>query len=196
MPIPLGYAGVSLYYQLTGYVRPAVVTFGVETGDKSAAAISDDVVQSFSAVNSLKSRMDTNVNMNRVRVAVGTVTGEDIISDLAYNVPGDFAGYAQPPNVAVLVHKQSNRGGRRGRGRMFLPWSVGQGHILESGVIEEPNRTNIQNSVTVFFQKLVTEEIPMVLLHQEGKTAAGLPDLVTGLRLDSRIATQRRRLGR
>lgn len=196
MPIPMGYAGISLYYQLGGYIRPAVVTFGVQTGDKGADEISADVVQSFSSAGSLKSRLDTNVIMNRVRVAVGTSTGEDIVSDLGYNVPGDLAGYAQPPNVAILVHKQSNRGGRRGRGRLFLPWSISQGHVLESGQIEEPHWTNLKNACTAFFTKLQTEEIPMVLLHQEGKTTAGAPDLVTGLRVDARIATQRRRLGR
>jgi hypothetical protein len=96
----------------------------------------------------------------------------------------------------MLVHKGTARGGRRGRGRLFIPWCLNNSDIGEDGLIGTTSMSSRQSAMNVFLAKLATESVPMVLLHDQGLTAPGSPDAVTYLNVDKLISTQRRRLGR
>lgn len=99
------------------------------------------------------------------------------------------------PNVAVLCKKTTALGGRRNRGRFYLPWIVASTTINETGVVASSEVTSLQTKATLFKTDMAGAGAtsPMVILHQSGSTT---PALVTALTIDARVATQRRRTGR
>jgi hypothetical protein len=94
------------------------------------------------------------------------------------------------------VRKNTARGGRRGRGRIYLPWFIAEDGVDEVGLITPGTIGAIQAAMDVWRTKLVDFDLPMYVLHNSGISATGTPDQVTSLRVQGMIATQRRRLGR
>jgi hypothetical protein len=196
MPTPPGFADVSIKFQQTGLTRAAYITFGVDTSDPDPATTASNVINAINGAGSLKTIIDTTVTISGVRVSLGT----DGAADLALEVPTTIAGTNNltglPPNCAVLVHKGTARGGRRGRGRLFIPWCVTNSAVAETGIVNSTQLGTIQTAMTAFLAALTTFSVPMVLLHNPGLTIAPAPDPVTSLTAVSLISTQRRRLGR
>jgi hypothetical protein len=202
MTTPSGYGQVSMQLTLTGFQRSAYVTFGIDPADTDPLAIAGAINTAASAANSFTSQMDGSVTLTKIRVSLGTDGGEDLVGELAGTTVGGRIRTSLPPNCALLVHKTSARGGRRGRGRMYLPWFVDETECDEAGVILPASVTQYQTSMNTFRGALSTGGNPMVLLHQPSEpgtvhpTTPGPPNVVTGLVVDRIIATQRRRLGR
>jgi len=196
MPTPFEYADVSVYVQSSGTTRPAVLTFGVDGGSKTASAIHADIAASLAIATGIKTRLSNGCSFNRVRVALGVMDGEDIVHDAPISVAGTLGTAVLPSNCACLVHKRTARGGRRGRGRLFLPWVLPEGLVAENGIITGSEQVLIQTAVSAWHADLSTRGVPMVLLHQAGASSEGPPDAVTSLSVDGMVSTQRRRLGR
>jgi hypothetical protein len=141
--------------------------------------------------------MDSSVVMGAVRVSLGTDGTGDLVYVLTTTVNGGASiTNALPPNCAVLIHKSTARGGRRGRGRMYLPWTVLEANVDEVGVLTSTVITSHNAAVSSWQAALSSGGNPLVLLHAPGKTATPAPDPVTSMSCDRLIATQRRRLGR
>lgn len=192
-----GFADVSIQLNQTGLSRPAFLTFGVQPTGTDVAAMVGSVSQAFGATGSLKTVLDTTVTMTGIRVSYGTIGGEDIVSQGGFATNGTgSAGATIPPNCAVLARKTTARGGRRGRGRMYLPWVILATDVSETGTILAAKVTALNTMCGLFLAALTTNGVPMYLLHGPGKTNTGNPDQVTSLTVDPLIATQRRRLGR
>jgi hypothetical protein len=196
MPTPPGFADISMQLTLASFPRPAYVTFGADPTTTDPSSIATSVAAAFASPGSLFTRMDSSVILTGVRVALGTDGGEDLIGFTASNVACTAAGSGPPPNVAILVHKRTARGGRRGRGRMFLPWFGSEGDHDETGSINSTALGQYQTAVDAFKSNLLSLVGPMVVLHGPGETTPGPPDLVTALEVDRLVSTQRRRLGR
>ncbi len=102
-----------------------------------------------------------------------------------------------PQNSALLVRKITNRGGRRGRGRMFFPYLLAEGNVNEVGDFATVPRNTLQAVLDQVLTDLQAIGAGPVLLHEStGVTAPGSPDPIVSLVVDGRIATQRRRLRR
>lgn len=191
MIIPNGFVGVIVPLHNAALSRTAAITYGVEdiAGTVNPQTIADDIqaVMDGDFVN----RLDNAVTMGPVQVYVGGVGGTTP-GTAAGSFPGQLSINSPPPNVAVLVHKNSTLGGRKGRGRLFIPWYVDKGSIDEAGGIDGTQRTNINNSLDNMLTALDAADYPMRLLHND----ATVPSAVTSLTVDSRVATQRNRLGR
>lgn len=196
MPTASGYADVSVGYTQTGLSRMAYITFGINPVDTNPALVNASVLTAITTAGSLNSIMDATATLSRIRVSLGTDGAEDLVSDASFTTVGGRTLAANPPNVAVLVHKRSARGGRRGRGRLFLPWAISGSNVSEAGIVTPAEVTVIQTAMGVFLGALNTQTVPMVLLHNPGLTTMGAPDPVTSLSVDRLISTQRRRLGR
>jgi hypothetical protein len=81
-------------------------------------------------------------------------------------------------------------GGRRARGRMFLPpFGLHEGNVSPNGMLEDDFVADTQAILALWFA-----DIDMVLLHDSATPGAPEPYPLTNLVLDNRIATQRRRL--
>jgi len=200
MTTPPGYADVSVQVRHTLMARPAFFTFGVDPSTADAADVASRIGLSLNASGSLVSRFDNNTTVGPVTVRMGQDGGEALVYVSTVTYTGGSGGSSVPPNVAVLVHKRTTRGGRRGRGRMFLPWWAQIADVDEKGTIAAATQTFMQTCLNTFLTDLNTRAVPMVVLHEPGKPPPapqpGLPDLVTALYLDPTVATQRRRLGR
>jgi hypothetical protein len=197
MPTPPGFASVSIELTQTNVTRPAYITFGIDPSATDGYAIAETIRVNFEGTASLKYMFDTSVTMTAIRVSLGTDGSADIVTEVPYNVvcSGSAAGTSVPPNCAVLVHKATALGGRRGRGRWYMPWAVGEGNVDEGGIISGGTLTSLQNNCDNFLSSMASL-VPIVVLHEPGKTVIPPPSVVTKLTVDKLIATQRRRLGR
>lgn len=115
------------------------------------------------------------------------------ISGPTYVTPGSGGLYASsssvPPNVAVLVRKVTALGGRRGRGRMYVP-GIPEGSVSAGGLIGSSVIGDWQSALDSFLSALVADNTPPVLLHSD----ATAPTEITDFAVQAFVATQRRRL--
>jgi len=196
MPTAVGYASCSYELRQTGLTRPAYVTFGVDPSGGDALAVADAVFGAWSAAGSFRSIMDSTVTLTATRASLGTDGSGDLVGVNTTTSVGTASGAMVPPNVAVLIHKVTARGGRRGRGRMYIPWCTTAASVDETGVITPAVVSTITAAMLAWRLALSSAAVPLVLLHAPGQTALPPPDPVTGLTVDRIVATQRRRLGR
>jgi hypothetical protein len=197
VPTHTGYSAVTLYLKHTLLTRPACLTFGVNGDALTSSAVAAAVITAVTDTGSLKTLIDANVTINRVRVATGTGEPEDDVYDGPAAVIGANVNNTSPANVAILVHKRTASHGRQHRGRMFLPWALGTSNIDEAGIIQTSSVTNLQSAMNAFHTALQTNSVPMYLLHQPPKVGSTpFPTPVTQLVVDPMVSTQRRRLAR
>lgn len=191
MIIPAGYAQVNI--KMGGAALPlgAQVTFGVENPlGQVANSIASSVIAAFNS-NNVPGFISTGVQFVSVLVKRGpNATGEQ--QDLPWGVPGERAGAVCPPNVAFLVRKQTQLGGRKGRGRMFFPGVIDT-DVDGAGIVVPAVAAGLLDDLGNAFADLVNDSLSPMLLHGDGATQ---PTLITSLFVDPRVATQRRRLRR
>lgn len=191
-----GFAAISVEIRNVAMTRPAFVTFGVDPTSTTPTNVAADVVAAITSAGSLQSRIDSQATISSVRVSMGTDGTVDMVGISAVSLAGGYSATTLPPNCACLVHKTTARGGRRGRGRLFIPWCISNSMVSENGTIDSTTKGTLQTSMTTFLTALQTNNVPMVVLHDPGQTPPGPPDVVTALTVDPIISTQRRRLGR
>lgn len=96
-----------------------------------------------------------------------------------------------PPNVSILLTKRTSRGGRKGRGRTFLPagW-VPETNVDQAGNIEPGWVTDIQSQWESFRVDCIGANVALSLLHADGSPG----DPLISFTCQPLVATQRRRL--
>lgn len=202
--IPPGFAQMTIPLLHTGMAREAVITFGIEYSTEGATLqeICDFVFQQW--FESLGATVDSEVLQGPARGRFGQAGDEPLAAEGTSSGNSVSTDQRPPAQVALLVRKSSNRGGRRGRGRFYIPWAVNEASVNELGAIEGTTLAAFQDAADAFLLALGTgtgEEgpTPMFLLHVQSTdqvTLPGTPSLVTALTCDSIVGTQRRRLGR
>lgn len=191
--IPAGYTNVAYRFTLTGDLEQMMVAMGVSNGT------SFDVEQVAAEAHTIASAAGNPFAPDSMLSGwrfVGTTatrgTSEDpLVAEYNEVVDGTIAAAPLPNNCAHLVSKRTNLGGRQHRGRMYPPaFHLGESSITPNGTFVE-NLNTIQALYTSWWGDLVAGDLTPVLFH----SAIGVtPTVVTSLILDSRIATQRRRL--
>lgn len=200
--IPVNYALVLLPMRHSALARSAAITYGINTsetgGDFLTAA--DDQVVAF--INSWESELDSNVTVGPAILRVGQDGGDPLTVEGTFTDVGAETGAMLPPNSNLLVKKQTALGGRRGRGRCFIPWVLQDAAVDEVGQIDGTSLGVRQGDADAWLAALtnntiVTNDTPMYLLHDSrGSGTEPAPSLVTGLSVPSLIAVQNRRIGR
>lgn len=189
MAIPVGFADVFVRLAVAGDSEEMGVTFGVEnpTGgwDQAAADDLSDI-----ACQWLREVLCSSYTALGVRISVGSDPGSIIWESTEGTGVGANGPAALPQNVALLVRKQTASGGRRNRGRFYVP-GINDGDADAAGFVTPASLAAFQVSMTGLFNGLATNGTPMVLFHSE---APFTPTVVTSLVVDSKVATQRRRL--
>lgn len=198
--IPVGFGQYTQPITLIGDTEEMVFTFGF-TDDTAASA--NDIATTInnvifaqptfaaSTVSNQYTLQPGRVTVNR---ALGTFEG---VSSTAARV-GTATITCLPQNNAALITKRTARGGRRGRGRMYMPlFFVAEGNVTPVGGI----LASVVASTTLDWQTVRAQLIPlnltMVLLHQSPPVGPPVPpDVITSLTCESVIATQRNRLRR
>lgn len=202
MPTPSGFADCSYELRHASVLRSAYITFGCDPTATDPSTVATLLNTAFAAAGSLKACFDTNVTLVNTRVSLGTDGAEDLVGIAGTAVLGTESMTSLPSNIAVLVHKRTTRGGRRGRGRFYLPWSLGTTDFGEDNTINTADRTRLQTALDTWFSAVNTGVGPLVVLHRPSApevdvpTTPGPPSVITALAVDPVVATQRRRIGR
>lgn len=200
MPTAAGYAAIAVQLTHSGMGRSAYVTFGVHPTATDPVAIAHAVSDAFVASGSIVGTLDNQVTINGVTAHYGVDGTEDTVGFWNTSTLGSLTFASTPPNVALLATKITTRGGRRGRGRMFIPWAIAVSFVDELGNVSSSAAPAIQTCLDTFLAQLTTKNVPMVILHRPSApgvghpTTPGPPNVVTQLVLSTVIATQRRRL--
>ncbi len=196
--IPPGFGAVSIELKHSGLARPSFITFGID--NNSGATDPGDVASAIEGAGkgagSFTSRLNTEVTCGPVTVRLGQDGGEPTVGVSLTTSAGLLNIVTPPQNVAVLIQKRTALGGRRNRGRLYLPWYIDEAGVDEVGTITVGSIAAIQAAMTAWRSALVAANLPMVILHNPGVTITPAPVNVTSLFCTGLISTQRRRLGR
>ncbi len=192
MTVPVGYAAALIPLRHTLQTRSAAITFGIDVRSTtiSDTALCNAVQAAFTST--LGTVLDSNVTVGPTQLSVGQSDGTSIATVGDNSSAGGAAQTSVPPSVAVLIQKLSATGGKRGRGRLYVPWLLATSVVDEGGAIAGATVTNLQTKATAFRTAIIAIAggSAIVILHQSGSAT---PAIVTSLRVDPRIATQRRR---
>lgn len=123
-----------------------------------------------------------------VRLPSGFVTVE-----VGTAVNGSAVGPTPSNNCAVLVRKQTLLGGRRNRGRYYLPpFQLPETEVDATGLLTTAIRNTIQAGATAWFNAFATNNLVPMLWHEDGSLGAEITSFV----VQPRLATQRTRMRR
>lgn len=201
--IPPGFAHVAVQMRHDLDPDPWYVTWGVDVtglgGDVEAIAWHN--MEGFA--HAFAATISPTINVTGCEVVLGQDGGEPVRAFVAPR--GPLTGTANddrlPQNCALLVRKNTAVGGRRSRGRIFVPGVLAEVAVSPVGIISSGGLTSYQSYATQLLTNINTEDVagntpatPMFLLHSEGISLVPAPTEITTLTVDNVISTQRRRL--
>lgn len=197
--IPPGYGQWTFETQHVGIQHTAVTTLGFKVATPPYTQ-----AQCTSAGNAWVAAMtllwDAEVTMSRVIANIGN-DGPPIRFETGLSVVGTRATVSVlPPQVSYLIRKSTAFGGRRYRGRMYIPFVAGTDiGIAQTGALVPAGVTLLQARATALLTNLVAagpNASELSVLHAPGLTSEPSPTTITALSADDFVATQRRRLVR
>lgn len=196
LQIPPGYAQASIEHWLDGYPRPAVTTIGLKILGTEVGGLNIADIYWGAYHDAFRELFDTQVSIRDARVVVGQDGGEPMVYSSTSTIKGTGSRESAPPAIALMVSKNTNLGGRANRGRMFLPWALGDTSVAENGAILPAVVTTAQSCANQFLENLSSPagefsliEAP-VILHND---PARLPTVITGFSVNPTVRTQRNR---
>lgn len=192
MIIPSGFAQVNLVFEGLALPEGAECTYGIEL--PSVPLTPNQIAQVIGNIWNVEN-MDTLqtsfVTLGRIDVKFGpNSTGPSGFSAPA--LVGTDPDQSVPPNVSLLVAKHTDFGGRAGRGRFYLP-GISEEQVANNGGVNGGFLAGAQTLFDAFLAAHIADDVPMVLLHGPGSPLV-LPSPITGLVVQTRVATQRQRL--
>lgn len=201
MIIPVDFGQVTATFSGSGVPTGAAITYGFANGSLSSAATIASTMRGLIQTH-LMPPLIQNTGLAKVLVKLGPNEDGPSAEVSSTTAGGDVSAQA-PPNVAYLVQKSTLLGGRRNRGRFFLP-GVDETEVDQTGLVSAGKLASLETAVDNFFDALVTADLPMFLLHNDEVDENGdpipgtapAPTAVTSLNVSSIVATQRRRLRR
>lgn len=200
MPIvlPLGFAQVIVPFHHRDLAREAIITFGVEFdgNSESPTAQCDTIFGVF--MDTIGAVVTNEVTIGPVRMSLGTTTEEHLAVSGTQSGAGGVETKVEPGNIALLVHKITDRGGKRGRGRFYLPWVVDESGVSEIGMIASASVNDFNVICRDFLVQMgdSAQGMPLCLIHGTSGPGSDFPTRITGLVCDPMIGVQRKRLGR
>jgi hypothetical protein len=208
-PAPTIDAGLILITQPLRHAlvgRDALVTCAaLDTASSGAQDLADDWQANWNT--QVAPALDNNVTSLPPTIRLGDGSNVPLMAiGSGAAVAGTFSAADLPPQVAVLVKKNTGLGGKKNRGRMYIPWQVPGSVVGEDGTILAANVTAIQVNFGGLLAGMAADDMPMhiankhlVITPPESKPhvdAIHTGALVTSLHVENVIATQRRRLPR
>jgi hypothetical protein len=182
--IPTGYAQVSVHYDFEAHgTDDGRVVFGI-----LAAAYNQGLAEIM--FSSWRDSFDV-VTATDVAFTFAEIrTSTDLVFvSTSPAAGGTVGGGSVPPNSAYLLKKTTALGGRKHRGRSYIP-GVPREWVDGSGAISTTHQTLVNNAALAFLDFIAAADTSMQLLH----TGTELPDEVTAWTCSQLLATQRRRL--
>lgn len=189
MIIPAGFGQCTLNFTGTSLPQGAAVVFGfANAGPQDAEACRIDIATAW--YNTIREQMCDSVIQSSQLVKLGPNDDGPTAAGVGTGA-GLLTGSAAPPQVSWLVSKRTALGGRRNRGRMYIP-GIPETSVSPFGSIDPTLRQNMEDECDAFLAAIDAAGCPMVILHN----TVGTPTLVQSLTVSASVATQRNRLRR
>lgn len=193
MELPQGFSNTRFVFSLAG--APSECGFsiatennGVDDAEAVALKMSGSYQESF-----ILSAASILVGWTYLgtRTTHNSLAGE-ILGDAPASIVGTGVGAGLIVNSAFLVKKVTNQGGRKHRGRLFIPpFNMAETGISPTGVWTPSVVTDAATGWSDFYDKLIVDDLVPVLLHTD---PADAPTVITGFTPMALAATQRRRM--
>jgi len=188
MIIPSGFFQATFLY--SGSVLPfgAANTLGLhQTGALTLQQIAEQLVDDWEA--QVMPELSSAMQFDGVILKAGpNSTGAQHVATSTQI--GGKAGQSQTPNTAWLVRKNTAAGGRKNRGRLYIPGLV-EADVNGLGSIGSTAVASMQDAIEGFVAAMATAELFPDLLHSD---TGDEPTPITSMVVDSLAATQRRRM--
>lgn len=191
--IPVGFANARFIFQCNGIVDEMGFSIGFDVGlGQDATSIAIDAESAFATTvwgngaNASDQYTFVGVSVTEMGVS-GPFLGQQFT-----NTPGTLTNAVPPSNLSLLVNKQTALGGRKNRGRIFMPTAiVFEVEVDQAGDLTSGTVAGQQTNWAAFFAALGTATLTPYLLHSN---PADAPTEITGFLVQSKMATQRRRM--
>lgn len=193
MIIPPGFAEITYGWRQAAGYRESLTSCGfvIAGWDQDVEPLFNDWGLQLASMG-----LPTTVSASSTTVKVGTSNPS---APLTFEFTGSDGGSGSatlmPPSVSMLLVKRTLLGGRKGRGRMFLP-APPENQVDNVGNIDSTYRGNVEATMITMLEAaagaLADEGAQPVLLHTDDTE----PTDITTFALSGVIASQRRRLVR
>lgn len=192
--IPPGFSQLVTHFVFDGEPRRMLTTHAVAHASPPSVGVANGVLAAYNTYWKAEMRLTTTIE--KVSFRIGQDGGDPVVvesTDAA--VVGSGSGAGLPSNCAILIRKQTASGGRRNKGRLFMPGVAAEANVDQNGIASAAAVLNWQNAQDDWNDAvlLLTDIENFVILHSE---APSTPTTVIGHQVQSRIATQRRRMRR
>lgn len=188
--IPIGFGVLTVAHIGAGISGEAIWSLGFDNNASDTAA---ELANTFGAAIETLGYVDclsSSVTVTEVRVKLGPdATGPSAVASV--QIDGSVGGQAAPPQLATLVHKNTPLGGRKGRGRLFLP-GLAEAALDQNGLITNAHKVAVETFLFDLLGGMTLGSTPPMLMHSD-ETA---PTAISTVEVDTVLATQRRRLRR
>lgn len=183
LDIPPTYYEAAFTHSFSGSLRSAVCTLGLHYGGASFTTDAPSVPAAWRTNIIPLMTTITFFSLCTLRDASGTVFTEP------ETLGGSHSTSPAPTNIAWLVRKDTGVGGRKNRGRFYLP---GMGEVDVDGVgnISSASLTAVQAGLNGLVTDLFTAGFDPVILHNSVMT----PTPVINLIVEGLAGTQRQRM--
>lgn len=193
--IPVGYVDFVLNIERTGDLEPYAVTFG---GKVAAGPFTEGNLLEIAEATSdqLASMMSTVERFSGITAYIGN-DGPRLVMERSMDTPGTISGQLATQNVALVMTKVTNQGGRYNKGRLFWP-SVPENIVDNVGVVGDSPREALDLAFNTWRGDLIagvldTNLDELVIFHDE--SLSGIPPTpFLYFRCERLVGTQRRRL--
>lgn len=195
--IPPGFAQVFFRFTCTGDNEEMLTSLGVRTvgSPPDPQDLADEMVGSWLDAFPASDLANTYV-FRGSRVYIGQ-DGDPLVAESTVATAGTGSNASLPNNCAILVQKRSLLGGRRNRGRMFIPAGyLPEIGVDQAGVIAGGTLGTLQGNINDLLANIVSTGVLVdqaVILHSSAPSA---PTPITTLTVASKIGTQRTRMRR
>lgn len=193
MEIPEGFANIRYIFTCDGVADP--MSFGIGAQPDLGMSAEDAAILAYNNFSGVF--ISTPASMLLGWTFVGTqvtktVAGEPTIGEHSDPISGTTSSPGLVVNTGVLVRKLTAEGGRKHRGRMFIPpFNVQENQVTVAGQLDAAFVTSQSNAWTSVRLAHVTDNLPFYLLHSD---PVDTPTLITGFIAQGLAATQRRRM--
>lgn len=189
--IPPGFAEAWFQYNVIGDLEPMYFAVGCEvSAPPTIAQVNTMMGNCYAALDNIASSAYT---LGPGHVIVGQDGGDIRLDCTITPIPGTSAGDAVPQNTCILVRKVTAGGGRRNRGRCFVP-AVNEAAVDNAGRLAGSFRTAVDAAFAALITGLATAPFGDPVLFHESEPFTPTP--LVEFSCQQLVATQRRRLRR
>lgn len=190
--VPPGFAEIWIQFGIALDSEPMYSAIGVDLSVGTTVGTTEADGMLDAAKSALAPMVSSTYNIGPGFVVQGQDGGDVRVDGTSAATAGTHAGAPLPNNCAILFRKVTAAGGRRHRGRMYIP-GVAETSVGESGILA-PALQTIANTAALALRTNLVALATVDTLQLFHQSDAFVPTEITTLTAQNRIATQRRRM--